>query len=76
VINIRLLEQTQKKELKGGSFYAIALGIGILVSTIASLAGTIVDSCRPNQTTSYSSRRSHALIRLSPVPSRSSITII
>ena len=74
---IRKLSQTQKLATKGGSFYAIALGIGILVSTVAGLVTNIVNATRPQAAadTAYGYRRT-AIMRLSPVPSRSSISII
>ncbi|MCQ2956981.1 MAG: hypothetical protein MJ233_04020 [Mycoplasmoidaceae bacterium] len=65
----------QKAKTSGGSFYAIALGIGILVSTLSSLVMNAVSMTRPIQSnTNYGFRRT-TIMRLSPVPSRSSISI-
>lgn len=75
---IKKLTQVQKQCTKGGSFYAIALGVGILVSTISNLVTNAVSMARPQQAqamTNYGFRRT-TIMRLSPVPSRSSISII
>ncbi|MCQ3907868.1 MAG: hypothetical protein MJ219_04020 [Mycoplasmoidaceae bacterium] len=76
-MNIVKLTQTQKMQTAGGSFYAIALGIGILVSTLSSLVMNAISLTRPMQAqaTNYGFRRT-TIMRLSPVPSRSSISII
>ncbi|MCQ3908891.1 MAG: hypothetical protein MJ200_05180 [Mycoplasmoidaceae bacterium] len=67
----------QKKNNSGGSFYAIALGIGILVSTLSSLVMNAVSMSRPQtaQATNYGFRRT-TIMRLSPIPSRSSFSIL
>lgn len=78
VINITKLTQTQKMSKNGGAFYAIALGIGILVSTLSSLIMNAISMSRPateQANTNYGFRRT-TIMRLSPVPSRSSISII
>lgn len=72
---IRKLSLVQKQTHKGGSFYAVALGIGILVATVSSLIMNIVGAATGNKQISYGYRRSAAMLRLSPVPSRSSIMI-
>lgn len=73
---MKKLNLERKQSTNGGSFYAVALGIGILVSTVASLVNSIIASTRPAaEQTAYGYRRS-AILRLSPVPSRSSISII
>ena len=67
----------QKKQTSGGSFYAIALGIGILVSTLSSLVMNAISMSKTptaQQSTNYGFRRT-TVMRLSPVPSRSSISI-
>ena len=65
----------QKHQINGGSFYAIALGVGILVSTFSSLIMNTISTLKPNNgLTSYVNHR-NAVIRLSPVPSRSSFSI-
>ena len=65
----------QKKNNKGGSFYAIALGVGILVATVSSLIMNIIGAVNPSRGASYGYRRSSTMLRLSPVPSRSSIML-
>lgn len=78
VINITKLTQIQKKNTNGGAFYAIALGIGILVSTLSSLVMNAISMSRPTTeqaNTNYGFRKT-TIMRLSPVPSRSSISII
>ncbi|XQP55614.1 MAG: hypothetical protein ACOQNY_02295 [Mycoplasmoidaceae bacterium] len=75
MINITKLTQVQKMNTTGGSFYALALGIGILVSTISGLITNAISMTRPvAQATNYGFRRT-TIMRLSPVPSRSSISI-
>lgn len=77
--NIKKLTQMQKQTQSGGAFYAIALGVGILVSTLSSLIMNSISLARgnsqPTQATYYGFHRS-TIMRLSPVPSRSSISII
>jgi hypothetical protein len=64
----------QKNKITGGSFYAIALGIGILVSTFSSAIINSISALKSsNGFTSYVNHH-NAVIRLSPVPSRSSIS--
>ncbi|MBQ0045848.1 MAG: hypothetical protein KBS35_03090 [Mycoplasma sp.] len=78
VIYIKKLTLTQKKTNSGGAFYAVALGIGILVSTLSSLIMNAISMAQGNQTpsnTNYGFRRT-TIMRLSPVPSRSSIALI
>lgn len=78
VIKIKRLTQFQKKNQSGGAFYAIALGIGILVSTLSSLVMNAISMAQGNQqnaNTNYGFRRT-TIMRLSAVPSRSSISII
>ena len=74
---ITKLTTMQKQAKSGGSFYAIALGIGILISTLSSLIMNSVSMAQgSNQNnTNYGFRRS-TIMRLSPVPSRSSFSII
>ena len=71
---MKKLTVKQKCEIKGGSFYAIALGVGILVSTFSSVIMNTISAFKMNNgLTSYVNHR-NAIIRLSPVPSRSSIS--
>lgn len=69
----------QKRTQSGGAFYAIALGIGILVSTLSNLVMNAISMAKPvaeqGQPTNYGFRRT-TVMRLSPVPSRSSFAII
>ncbi len=76
MIIIRKLDLAQKQNAKGGSFYAIALGVGILVATLSNLITNIVAAANPQKAVNYGFRRSGAMLRLSPVPSRSSIMIM
>ncbi|MCQ2748089.1 MAG: hypothetical protein MJ223_02400 [Mycoplasmoidaceae bacterium] len=79
MIKIRKLSCIEKRRTNAGSFYAIALGIDILVSTISSLVMNSVSMAKGQTQTSsdvnYGYRRT-TVMRLSPVPSRSSISII
>lgn len=68
----------QKRNSTGGSFYAIALGIGILISTLSGMIMNAISMSRPQTQaamTNYGFRRT-TIMRLSPVPSRSSFSII
>ena len=77
---MKVLSKHAKQNLKGGSFYTIALGIGTLLSTITSVAGTIMEMSRMTngngyQKSGYATKRSNAYMRLSPMPSRSAVSI-
>lgn len=80
MIIIKRLTQVQTKNQSGGAFYAIALGVGILVSTLSGvIMNAIAMSKQTTQdntvNTNYGFRRT-MVMRLSPVPSRSSFSII
>ena len=79
---MKILSDKKKKSLAGGSFYTIALGIGTLLSSITSVAGTIIEiakAANPNQSSyqksGYATKRSKTYMRLSPIPSRSAVSI-
>lgn len=77
---MRKLSRQAKQNLKGGSFYTIALGIGTLLSTITSVAGTFMEISKmangnSYQRSGYAARRAKAYMRLSPMPSRSAFSI-
>lgn len=79
---MKVLSKKAKQNLAGGSFYTIALGVGTLLSTITSVAGTILEIAKATnsnqngyQRNGYATKRSKAYMRLSPLPSRSAISI-
>ncbi|MCQ3914906.1 MAG: hypothetical protein MJ201_04030, partial [Mycoplasmoidaceae bacterium] len=76
VIYIKKLTLAQKANKTGGAFYAIALGIGILISTLSNLIMNSISLAQGKTAdTNYGFRRT-TIMRLSPVPSRSAISII
>ena len=40
---MKKLSLTKKRQISGGSFYTVAMGIGILTSTIVGLTNNIID---------------------------------
>lgn len=40
---MKKLSLTKKRQISGGSFYTIAMGIGILTSTLVGLTNNIID---------------------------------
>lgn len=79
---MKVLSKNQKIHLKGGSFYSIALGVGTLLTSLTSVAGTILEmvkTANPSQNSyqkgGYATKRSRTYMRLSPMPSRSAVSI-
>ena len=84
---MKKLSLTKKRQISGGSFYTVAMGIGILTSTIVGLTNNIIDLStiknNPVNSTkkwgnnyrygSYARRRKGAYIRYSPFPLRNTI---
>lgn len=82
------LSLAKKQSISGGSFYTIAMGIGILTSTLVGLSNNIIElatmkNSSINNTTkkwensyrygSYARRRKGAYVRYSPFPLRNTI---
>ena len=79
---MKALTIAKKKDLSGGSFYTVALGINLLVTTITSVATTIIEATQAANSNNkssyqkgYASKRSKSYVRFSPMPSRSAISI-
>lgn len=77
---MKLLKQTQKKQTYGGVFSTAAwvaiIGIGLLVASATSLVNTVANNSQANTnnaSTGVSGSRPTASIRMSAVPSRSSV---
>ena len=84
---MKKLSLTKKRQISGGSFYTVAMGIGILTSTIVGLTNNIIDLStiknNPVNPTkkwgnnyrygSYARRRKGAYIRYSSFPLRNTI---
>ncbi len=83
---MKKLSLAQKQQISGGSFYTIAMGIGILTSTLVGLSNNIIDLAtmknnhinptkkwRNNYYGSYARRRKSAYVRYSPFPLRNTI---
>ena len=75
-----LLKQKQKKQTFGGAFSTAAwvamIGIGLLVASATQLVNTVAMNSNGNTnstTTAASGSRPSATIRMSAVPSRSSV---
>ena len=84
---MKKLSLIKKQQISGGSFYTIAMGIGILTSTIVGLTNNIIDLATIKNNSinstkkwgnnyrygSYARRRKGAYIRYSPFPLRNTI---
>lgn len=84
---MKKLSLTKKQQISGGSFYTIAMGIGILTSTLVGLTNNIIDLATTKNNSinstrswdnnryygSYARRRKGAYVRYSPFPLRNTI---
>ena len=77
---MKLLKQKQKEETFGGAFCTAAwvavIGIGLLVASATSLVNTVANNSQAStnsSTTGASGSRPTASVRMSAVPSRSSV---
>ena len=80
---MKLLKQEQKKQTFGGVFSTAAwvaiIGIGLLVASATQLVNTVASNNNANTnstTTGASGSRPTASIRMSAVPSRSSVNFL
>lgn len=84
---MKKISTIKKQKISGGSFYTVALGVGILVSTITGLTNNICELTAPGQkmnnynqkttkANSYAFRRRGTYIRYSPFSQHSSIGIM
>ena len=77
---MKLLSSTQKQETYGGAFASGAwiamIGGGLLLASVTSLVTTLATQGQPESSNSAttSGRKGNALIRMSAVPSRSSVS--